>query len=220
MDHPADIKPIAEATKALAEMGGKAIDATTEFAKIFKGPVTELIGCVEDKFKSLRWERKQALIDKAEAIMRAKGMSAPTRELPLPFAVPLLTAAVLEEDEDLQETWARLLANAGDASTDMELRTAYVEILRGMSAFDVFVLSRLAEATKSRQPGAMRAIDVKQLFDAGPLDNDDLPPALGISLGNLARLGCALPGAGWDAALIFRYMNVTALGMALYHACS
>jgi len=89
-----------------------------------------------------------------------------------------------------------------------------------MSAFDVFVLSKLAEATKSWEMGTRHATDVKRLFDAGPLNSDDLPPALGISLGNLARLGCAFPGSGFDAAVIFRYMTVTALGMALYHACS
>ena len=134
---PLSIKPVAEATKAIAETSGKAIDATTDFAKIFKGPVAELIGCVEDKFKYIRWERRQALIAKSEAYMHSKGLSAPTRELPLPFSVPLLIAGVMEEDDELQEIWARLLVNAGDASTPMELRTAYIEILRGMSAFDV-----------------------------------------------------------------------------------
>ena len=63
------------------------------------------------------------------------------------FAIPLLTSGMLEEDDELQEAWATLLVNAGDAATEMELRTAYVEILKGMSGFDVKNLSRLAEAT-------------------------------------------------------------------------
>jgi hypothetical protein len=57
---PADIKPVAEATKAVAEVGGKVIDATTRLAKIFKGPVTELVGCLEDTLKYTRWKRQQA----------------------------------------------------------------------------------------------------------------------------------------------------------------
>jgi hypothetical protein len=64
--------------------------------------------------------------------MDARGLAAPTRPLPPNFVLPLLTAAVVEEDDELQDTWARLLANAGDAATEMELRTAYVEILKGM----------------------------------------------------------------------------------------
>jgi hypothetical protein len=210
----------ADATKAVADTSGKAIDATTGFARICKGPVAELIGCVEDKFKYTRWERRIALIEKAEARMRDRGLAAPTRELPLPFAVPLLTAAVLEEDDELQEIWARLLVNAGDGSTDMELRVAYVEILRGMTAFDVLVLSKLAETALNWKSKTRRAIDVKQIFEVDPEDTDELPRHLAISLGNLARLGCAFPGGGWDAAVIFRYMTVTGLGIALYNACT
>jgi hypothetical protein len=122
------VTPVAEATKAVAETSGKAIDAASAFARIFKGPVAELIGCVEDKFKYIRWERQQALIEKAERRMAEKSLSAPTRDLPLSFSVPLLTHAVIEEDDELQEVWARLLVNAGDSSTPMELRTAYVEV--------------------------------------------------------------------------------------------
>jgi hypothetical protein len=51
------VTPVAEATKAVAETSGKAIDAASAFARIFKGPVAELIGCVEDKFKYIRWRR-------------------------------------------------------------------------------------------------------------------------------------------------------------------
>lgn len=215
------IKPAAEATKAVAEMSGKAIDAASDFAKIFKGPVAELIGCLEDKLKYLRWERRKAFIAKSESYMRSKGFSAPTRALPLPFSVPLLTAAMLEEDDELQEIWARLLVNAGDASTEMDLRTAYVEMLRGMSAFDVKVLSRLAETKLSKQPGSIQAIDIRTVFpEHRGAGIDEISPVIGVSLANLARLGCAYPGGGFDAAVIFRYMTLTDLGMALYKACS
>jgi hypothetical protein len=221
---PQTIGKVADATTALAQTGGKAIDATTGFAKIFKGPVAALIGCLEDKFKYVRWERQQALIDKAETIMRAKRIPAPTRELPLPFAVPLLTAAVLEGDDDLQETWARLLVNAGDSATEMELRTAYVEILRGMSAFDVRILSKLAEATLKAPPGARSLVSVKDLpeysqsYPSAPAD--DLPTELLISLANLSRLGCVAPSSGFGGGVGFSHVHVTELGLALYRACS
>jgi hypothetical protein len=220
---PLVIKPVAEATKAVAETGGKVIDATTDFAKIFKGPVAELIGCVADKFKYMRWERQQALIAKSQAYMLTKGLSAPTRELPLPFSVPLLTAGVMEEDDELQEIWARLLVNAGDASTDMELRTAYVEILRGMSAFDVKNLSALAEATANLAAGSPRILGVMKMLHPElmtPGGAPPLPAALGVSMANLARLGCAMPSGGLNGSVLFSGMAVTELGMAFYKACS
>jgi hypothetical protein len=220
---PQTIGKVADATTALAETSGKAIDATAGFAKIFKGPVGELIGCLEDKFKYLRWERQQAYINKAETIMRARGISAPTRELPLPFAVPLLTAAVLEEDDELRDAWARLLVNAGNSATEMELRTAYVEILRGMSAFDVKILSKLAEATLNAPPGARTLVSVKDLpessqsYPSAPADG--LSTEILISLANLSRLGCIAPGIGFGS-VSYSHVHVTELGLALYRACS
>lgn len=222
---PSLIKPVAEATKAVAETGGKAIDATAGFARIFKGPVAELIGCVEDKFKYVRWERRQALIEKAEAHMRRKGLTAPTRELPLPFSVPLLTAGVLEENAELQDIWARLLVNAGDAWTEMELRTAYIEILRGMSAFDVKNLKLMAEVSLTSQE-QFRVLETWHLPESVRLrdklarDVGRVPPELGVSLANLARLGCATPAGGWDGVVLFGLMTVTDLGIALFKACS
>jgi hypothetical protein len=157
--------------------------------------------------------------------MEYRGLAQPTRELPLNFAVPLLTAAVLEEDDNLQETWARLLVNAGDAASEMELRTAYVEILRGMSAFDVKNLSLMAQASLANPDNPLRAVETwrlpcsAQLRDLHARDVGKVSREVGISLANLSRLGCAIPGSGFDAAVIFGLMTVTDLGLALYKAC-
>lgn len=224
MIDPQTVGKVADATTAIAETSGKAIDATTGLAKIFKGPVAELVGCLEDTFKYLRWERRQALIDKAEAIMRARGLAAPTRRLPLPFAVPLLTAAMLEEDDELQQMWARLLVNAGDAATEMELRTAYIEILKGMSAFDVLNLSKLAEATLNAPPGARSLMSIKDLPDSSQsypsAPAEGLSTEILISLANLSRLGCIAPSSGFGGGVAYSHVHVTELGLALYRACS
>ena len=143
------VTPVAEAIKAVAETSGKVIDALSDLGRVVKGPVEDLVGIVSDRVKFARWKGRQRLLADAEEVMRQKNLPAPTRELPLNFAVPLLTSGILEEDDDLRKVWARLLVNAGDASTPMELRTAYVEILRGMSSFDVSNLAALAELTAS-----------------------------------------------------------------------
>lgn len=215
---------IADATKEVAITTGQAIEATRDLGRIIKGPLEELVGIVGDRFRFERWKRGLALFDKARAIMKARGIQVPTRELPPKFAVPLLNSAVLEEDDELQEIWARMLVNAGDASTDMELRTAYVEILRGMSAFDVKNLSALAAATLALPQGAPRAVGVMKVLHPELVPPGKVAPGvplnLAISLANLARLGCAMPGGGFDGAVLFSLMTVTELGIALYKACS
>ncbi|MGA8596533.1 MAG: Abi-alpha family protein [Bryobacteraceae bacterium] len=217
----------AEATKAVAETGGKAIDAVVSFARIIAGPVNELVAIVEDRIKFARWEGQLALADKAEAIMKRRGLVQPTRELPLNFAVPLLTKAMLEEDDELQETWARLLVNAGDAATEMELRVAYVEILTGMSAFDVKNLSELAKASLAApDKGYLPVIEAWNLpgsamyHDEGSRETGKVSEELGISLGNLMRLGCVIPAMGFGGIPVMGLMTVTHLGRALYRACS
>ena len=112
----------------------------------------------------------------------------------------------------------------GDGSTPMELRTAYVEILKGMSAFDVKNLAKLAKETLSRPPGSSRTLGAMkvlhpELMIAGK-PAPEVPVELGVSLANLARLGCALPGGGLDGSVIFGAITVTELGVALYKACS
>lgn len=223
------VREIAGATKAIAELGAKGVEAATNFGRVIAGPINELIGIVEDRVKFARWERQLALAHKAEEIMIARGMQSPTRELPLNFAVPLLTHALLEEDDDLQQTWAKMLINAGDAATEMELRTAYVEILAGMSAFDVKNLATLAKATLLLPPNSFASSRALSTIDL-PNSTQEFPgyfglephisSQLGISLANLSRLGCAMPAGGSDGSVLYSIMTVTDLGLALYKACS
>jgi hypothetical protein len=220
------IGKLADSANAIAVTAGKAIDAGVSLGCLVKGPIERMVGIINDQLDFLRAKGQLHLQDKTLGLMRARGLTAPTRELPLKFAVQLLTAAVIEEDEDLQETWARLLVNAGDASTKMELRTAYVEILKGMSAFDVKNLSEMAKATLAGPPGLRRPILTTKLphiaatFPGTFHDDPEVPEELGISLANLSRLGCATPAGGMDGVVLFSIMTVTDLGLALYKACS
>jgi hypothetical protein len=218
------VAKVADAVKAVAVTSGKAIDAATNFGRVIKGPVEELVGIVEDRVKFARWEGQLVLADKAEAIMKLRGLSKPTRDIPLNFAVPLLTHAILEEDDELQEIWARLLVNAGDAATDIELRTAYVEILAGMSAFDVKNLAVMAAASLDVSGVISPPLETWHLpnsaIRASSGEVGELSKELGVSLANLSRLGCAYPGGGLDGGVVFGLMTVTDLGRALYLACA
>ena len=217
---------IAKATEAASETAGKLINATMKLGRVLKGPIVETVGILEDRVRFARWERQLALFDKAERILAARGLKVPTRELPLNLAVPLLTSAVLEEDDDLQEIWAKLLVNAGNAATEMELRTAYVEILRGMSAFDVRNLSKLAEATLSAPEADQIYVVTTNLPHSSEVSPNSFPsrPVLSrevsVSVANLIRLGCVAAPSGFGGGVNFFHVLVTDLGLALYRACS
>ncbi|HLM82698.1 MAG TPA: Abi-alpha family protein [Terriglobales bacterium] len=222
-----DQNPIAEAAKAVAETSGKALDLVIGLGRIVKPPADELAGILCDRLKFVRWKGQVALFEKSQRIMAERRLSRATRELPLNFAIPLLTHAFLEEDDELQEAWARLLVNAGDASTEMELRVAYISILNGMSAFDVKNLSLMARASlDAPEKGYLPVLETWDLPSSTRVHEETsqntgkISKELGISLGNLNRLGCAAPAYGFGGMAIFQLMSVTHLGRALYLACS
>jgi hypothetical protein len=138
-----------------------------------------------------------------------------------------VTYATLEEDEELQDVWARLLANAADASTLIELRTAYIDILKELTAFDVKILSMLAKLSFSDLPQPY-----PPLIETWDLPKDArvhstlsgqagmLLPEVSTSLSNLARAGCIAPSYGFDGIPMYTVVAVTPLGMGLYRACT
>lgn len=222
------IGKVADATKAMAETGDTALKVAGKFGSYFDGPLRTIAKMMDRELQFIAAKRGLRLSDKWSTQLTARGLSMPTRHIPPNFVIPLLTTAVLEEDDDLQDTWARMLVNAGDASTEMELRTAYVEILRGMSAFDVRNLSVMAEATLGFRgkvtipiletwnlPSSAKGLD--EAAGAG----EPLPEAVGISINNLNRLGCiASASSTFGGRPIFAFATVTSLGLALHKACS
>lgn len=141
---PDTIGRVADATGEIAKTTDTALKLAGRFGSSFRGALDTAGNMIENEIKFIAARRALRLSDNWDKLMDARGLATPSRSLPANFVLPLLTAAVLEEDDDLQDTWARLLVNAGDAATEMELRTAYIEILRGMSAFDVKNLAVMA----------------------------------------------------------------------------
>jgi hypothetical protein len=222
------IGKVADATKALAETSDTALKVAGKFGSYFDGPLRTIAKAMDRELQFIAAKRGLRLSDKWGALLAARGQAMPTRHIPPNFVVPLLTTAVLEEDDDLQDTWARMLVNAGDATTEMELRTAYVEILRGMSAFDVRNLSVMAKATLDFRgkvtipiletwnlPNSAKGLD--EAAGAG----EPLSEAVGISINNLNRLGCiASASSTFGGRPVFAFATVTSLGLALHKACS
>jgi hypothetical protein len=89
----------ASAAGEIAKTTGKAIDSGSKFrgfmARFITGPLEQLSGIAEDQFKFMRWERQVRLMDRANAVLQARGMSAATRAEPLNIAVPILHAGSL-----------------------------------------------------------------------------------------------------------------------------
>ena len=194
----------ADATREVAKTADTALKLTGKFGSYFDGALSTAGKMLDNELRFIGAKRGARLSERWNEFMDARSLPAPTRHIPPNLLLPLLTAAVLEEDDELQDTWARLLVNAGDAATPIELRTAYADILKGMSAFDVKNLAALAElSSRLNDSGFAKPIPTDSLPGGG--DNNGqitetpapISDHLGISLNNLTRLGCIIPASGW-----------------------
>lgn len=225
--HPEELGKFADAASELAKTTDHALTVTEKFGAFFKAPLMTVARILDNELFYIGSRRAMRLSEKWDRLLQERGLERLRRPLPLNFSVPLLTTAVLEEDEELQDMWARLLINAADMSTDMELRTAYVEILKGMSAFDVRNLYHMARASlESSETRFLPVIEtwhlpkfarLRQPEDRG---EGEVSEEVGISLANLSRLGCAAPAYGLGGMALYNLMTVTHLGRAIYRACS
>lgn len=220
---------MSEESKALeetAKAAGKAIELVSEIggliAKYTGASIAEAIGIFEDKLKYMRWERQVRLMQRAEEFLLELGLSSPTRNVPMKFAIPLFQAGSLEEDDSLQDIWAALLANAANASFNGEVRTSYISILQELTALDSQILDVIYSVPydQAKQhgvathelPRSIKICDANQSYAALPSDS------VLISLNNLVRLGCLNPG--WlVSGESYSFVSPTIGGKAFVEAC-
>lgn len=214
-----------KAIEEVAKTSGKAIDAAREFggfiSKYAGGPLEQAMGIFEDKLKYLRWERQIRLIERANKFLADRGLSLPTRKVPLQIAIPLIQGGSLEEDDSLQDRWASLLVNAGDASSNAEVRRAFISILEDLAPLDAVLLEKIYDVTAV--PGDYAEVWTTLLPDRitetkPELENLRPPANVEVSLGNLARLGLITTAMAWGGFAIFSCVHRTVLGREFLRA--
>ena len=100
------------------------------------------MGIVEDKLQYRRWESQIRFMQRAEQVSKDVGFTS-FRPVPLKFMVPLLEAVSLEDDEQLQELWVRLLVNAINGENHFTIRRAHIAILEQLTAFKATLLQKI-----------------------------------------------------------------------------
>lgn len=217
----------AKAVQEIAKTTGKAIDASRELggfiAKFTGGPLTQAMGIVEDRLKYMRWERQLRLMDRANAFLAARGLQGPDRQVPLQVALPLLEAASLAENDELQDRWAMLLANAADASINVEVRRAFVSILDDLAPLDAVVLQKLySYGERLDVRTELWTSFLPEYVTEEKPEEEFVRPALEVelSLGNLNRLGLVSSAMAWGGYAIYGCVNRSTLGWQFYFAIS
>ena len=159
-------------------------------------------------------------MDRVNEILDARKYSFSSRSVPLNIAIPIFEAASLEEDDDLQDLWARLLVNAADSGSGCEVKRGFVSILQDFGHMEARLLQAIHDA-----PPLKGGVPTKGLPDEylqpGEEEEPGLPPEpVQIGLWNLMRLGCIDSAGTWDSSTGIGRIRITALGKALFNVCS
>jgi len=129
---------IAEVAKAAAP----AIETLSTLTGALLGkPFEETGGLIADKINSWRVANADRINQKRRRIQEDRGIH--PRALPPSFAIPAIQEASNAVDDELQETWAQLLASAVD--DDANQRVAFVHALKQMSPNDAKLLRTIVE---------------------------------------------------------------------------
>ena len=215
-----------KAIEAVAEATGKAIEASRDLggfiARFIGGPLEQAAGIVEDKLKYLRWERQMRLIQRANDFLTANGMSEPTRQIPMNIAIPLLQGASLEEDDQLQDRWAKLLVNAGDKESGINVPRIFVSIMDNLDPLSAEVMEKIYSVPDEDATEGIWTRDLPEKAIIKPRDEEDMSVSieLEIALTNLAMHRLVSPALFWGGTTGITCVHKTPLGKAFLQACT
>jgi len=159
------------------------------------------------------------LMKKYEEFRKKAGPVA-DRVVGMSFAKPFTEAAVLEDDSSLQDKWASLMLNAGNALSGVEPRTAYVSTLKELSALDVQILDVLYSdlGISGPMPTSRLPASITPRFAA---DGEyEVPQDVLASLANLQRLGCISFATNWGEEQLPEAVSRTLFGQLFVRACT
>jgi hypothetical protein len=112
--------PVSEWAKAVAntsEAVTEVVKGLRDVGRFIAPPLRHLIGMSDVSLSYVLATMQVRFTQRFRKFMAERGLEAPSRPIPFSFSVPLIEHASLEADEELQDIWARMLANAADAGS-------------------------------------------------------------------------------------------------------
>src|SRR5258708_17354302 len=144
-----------ETVQKIARAPGKTADlirATGGFLDDVLGKtLREFGGILADWAAHFRFRNAIAIAEKAQRLLDARGVKGNLLSVEPRFALPLLDAASLETEDEIQELWAALFANVADPNRALRLRKVFLEVLRGLEPLDARVMKFLTDPTLDKR---------------------------------------------------------------------
>jgi hypothetical protein len=118
------------------------------------GPASQELGLLfGDQMRYWRFKNAVKILEKTQALVEERGLGPEQiRSLGFGEGLLLLEAASLEEDDTVQDMWARLMANAVDSERGTKPEKVYVDLLKSLTGREA-VLLELVEQIEEKGQG-------------------------------------------------------------------
>lgn len=135
----------AKAVQEIAKTSRTAIESTEKLgrfvSKITGESIEAVTGILSDKLRFMRWERQIRLRDRMHEVINERGLEGRLNTVSPKLALPIIEHASLEENDELQDLWANLLASALDPNFNGMVRAAFIDIIKQLEVVDVHILN-------------------------------------------------------------------------------
>jgi hypothetical protein len=215
-------KAVQEASKAVSKVAETSEKFGSFIAKYTHESIEAGMGIFSDKLKYLRWERQHRLIKRADQFLELEGLSEPVFALPLKSAIPLLEAASLEEDDDLQDLFAKLLVvSSTDESRNKTFLRSYVDTLERFTPLMAKIFDKSYTNYYSSYDSFSTGVDIDKTLPedlSGAMILGSFEPENELAWNELDRLGCLRVERNKSAGKLQLQSKVTRYGLALFDA--
>ncbi|ELY2018308.1 DUF4393 domain-containing protein [Flavobacterium psychrophilum] len=126
----------AEIANGIGIASEKALDFVE---KLIAGPLMEGTGIFTDKVNFWRFKNRINIILKAKDFLKSKGIEIP-KKIPIKDLTTLLEYASFEEEEIMQDSWAKLLANTLDPKNQFNACHIFSQLLNQLSVNEFYLL--------------------------------------------------------------------------------
>lgn len=156
-------KPIAAKKDAVQVVPASGRKALREVLFSFLSPgMSEAGAAIADQVRLYRWKRAVSIMEKAKEFASERGLK--KTQVPIKFLVPFIESASNEDDDLMEERWARLLASTMGNSFDSTNRMV-LECLSKMGRREALLLKKFGIPSDGGAAPFMSAIGGYQLVD-------------------------------------------------------
>jgi Abortive infection alpha len=175
-----DSMPYEKAAEETAKAANNAVDLFREGGRAIGPSIGNIYGLlIGDPVADARLRRLDKLARKTKKILKDRDL-AEQQEVPEDIAIPLLEAAQGESREEIQELWARLLANAMDPQRSNNVRAEFIGTVRKLEPVDAQVFLHMKTLPEGSFPSSGEIAKSLSLRETAVL----------VSVENLVRLQC------------------------------